>query len=957
MFITEIGDAASLSWLIFLVLCLLNFFRLEVIDPPITKRVCSTYYPTTMTNTTIASHYDDYECVLYCTLSFASFIALFLFLFTCVTFWVTCIYFESLLHKSLLIDNIDMIRSGRYGYKRVLETIMEEEDRQQDSVERRFVFSQHADGHGDHAGDSNHHDDSAIDIVTGQSLGKSIKSYREIAREMQEIKSKGRRDRDEYLSQAELRRSHQSSGPRFSTDNLSPHKMFRSVSQWIEHTSSAEGDTVSLDIQDVFYRRSHWLYFRFVDCCLFFQCAYLAFWCCQLMPLVHLADRTHNIGSIGLWAVVLTIPIPLNFYFASLIVNKAVLIRSVCGLNREIIGVVCDEAIAETKALSEFRERIRGKLEKGKLEPQQWKPFIQQLFNRYDKDRSSTLSKAEFRLLLEDIDIYLGHHTFSLVWGLIDIDKSDVISWDELMIILFPELKREIKLNLEIAQKIRSEIGAKNTNINIAKPTEESIRLLKLKFDVLDADKSGELDKDEFRALLASLHVTNVSERSFHVLFACIDAAQTKDEKISFTEFLELVYPQVISVCKSKSAEASNSKIRTVKSPFSHERSPLFSPHFSVSASVNHDEEDSASVRSINNHNDLAGRNVLNRQTDKPMVRAFTSPKQLPKLDQQILNILSGVNHTQPAHTADDYNVAKPADPGTDSAQDSKVKSTSPLSHVAHKVLVKPPRKSKSAARTSDDTDFTSEIHNEQPPPSTESTPTAVPTGSGGDNEAEVASAMASGVEQRGFRPVQAADPNAAARATGRSPSPGIGVSKSSSVERDRPVSPGVNVSRKRSSPSPHGIPVSDRDDLIIFPVPKGATELGLGLVEDHLEMVDEAGDDSDSVENGGARLRTVAHVRVASIRTISKSNKPHPSGLRVNDVIRAVNGHDYASYEELIGALSIRNRTTLEPYLEIELSSRGEPVEYSDNGRKEDRRAAKNRLLLKAVKKMSWVL
>jgi Ca2+-binding EF-hand superfamily protein len=900
---------------------------------------------------------DQYECMLYYTLGFVSFMMFFLCVFVYITFWVTCVYFDSLIHKSLLIDNIDFLKSGRFGYKRVLEAMMEEEDHELESRERQFTFDQQRqNGIPDDCSSVgvSAPTTTSVSSVHPNRMSKSFKSYRELAKEMQEVRGRGNRDRDEYRSKSELRRSPQMQSPPGDYKTSQTQSFSKSVSLWVEKSFSTGDDMISLDIQDVFYRQSHWLYFRFVECSLFLQCVYVAFWCCQIMPLISLADQSHT-GLTRLWVVVLTLPILLNFYLASQTVNKAVLIRSVCGLNREMIGVVCDEILSEAKALTEFRDRIRDKLEKGRLEPAAWKPFVHQLFERYDRDKSGSLCRAEFRLLLEDIDIYLGHGTFSLIWDLIDTDKSNLISWDELLLIVFPELKREIKLNLEVALRIRKEIGAKNNHINIKTPTEDSIRSLKLKFDVLDKDKSGELDKSEFQELLNSLQVNSITERSFHILFSCIDSSGNKDGKVSFDEFLELVYPQAFKNNVGNGPQ--NSKIP--KSPFSHGRSPIYSPQFSISDRFDQDDRNSVSIR---NPNSYSNRNVT-RPTDSKASSPFTSPKQHMKLDDTILNILSGVNHATAATAPNSSGLGD--DPLVCVSKENKEADASAAAASASRFDGRPlskPQKPKPVAASGSVRDVPKDDVKDgasRPPAnlaalvidSPESFSPPAPESPHFVEESDAPSA--SGMDQRLFDPVEPMR---------KSSSSFFGNSTILSTEQEGSLTP----RRKAGSPGPFRVPISDRDDMVVFAVPKGSSELGLGLVDDHLELIDSPDDDiaemdgdaEDGLNRGPkSKPRTVAHVRVASIRSINKNNKPHPSGLRVNDVIRAVNGQEYDNYDDLVRALTIERTTLVEPYLQFELSRRGDQVEYADSNKREGRRSAKNKLLIKAVKKMSWVL
>jgi hypothetical protein len=239
-FVTEIGDASSVSWIVFLVLCLFNFLRLELIDPPLLDTICPKYYYTSTlqhvpnSNNTytenIVTADDEEQCRLYYTLSFACFVMLFLCLLVYVAFTVTSHYFDHLIQTSLrVIDNIDFERSGRFGYKRALEAMIAEEA----SLEQAY-HSKRSGSHRDHDNDSFSGDDDYDDgdsrtfqlYTSNRStnssrskrnpLGDSVtqsrnefKSYRDLAKEMEAIKARERKDRDEFNQRSSVRRHQQ----------------------------------------------------------------------------------------------------------------------------------------------------------------------------------------------------------------------------------------------------------------------------------------------------------------------------------------------------------------------------------------------------------------------------------------------------------------------------------------------------------------------------------------------------------------------------------------------------------------------------------------------------------------------------------------------------------------------------------------------------------------------------
>jgi Ca2+-binding EF-hand superfamily protein len=553
-----------------------------------------------------------------------------------------------------------------------------------------------------------------------------------------------------------------------------------------------------------------------------------------------------------------------------------------------------------------------------------WRPHIQnvqQLFYKYDSDGSGTLNKSEFRQFLEDLDIFLGHHTYTLLWSRIDVDASNSISLDELMLILFPEYKREFKLNLSITEKLREEIAAKNpllnksvahaANNNVQQPSPETLRQLKLKFEVLDTNKNGSLDKEEFRALLDSLNVTNLTDRSFNVLFACAADSISSDDTISFDEFVELVYPEYQRHQPSSSS------------------SSALSPGM------------------LGRSNNKSMKRGGSQQRDS---KSFKAPKQLSspsmkqqhvKLDHSIMHILSDVN--KPTRSGSGNNSELPSD------QEKKEDDTS----VHARTPSKPVKPTHKPSATDHDADAVAVV---KPVPI--KSPTSARDASLGEGatsphyEYSAVSPVESGPEE--LEIIAAIDDEAMENSNPASAGAGAGAgARKGPTKNFKPIDARLRTASRDESPTelvrpkraasnaaaPSSFPVSDREDVVIYVIPKGATELGLGLAEHTLETVrDEqhTNFDDDAVE------RTVAHVRVASFRSKVSGNKPHPSGLRINDVIHSVNGVQYDNYADLIRALSIANSVSgsgipsnnaKEPtYHRLELSSRGEVEEPAES-------------------------
>lgn len=121
----------------------------------------------------------------------------------------------------------------------------------------------------------------------------------------------------------------------------------------------------------------------------------------------------------------------------------------------------------------------------------------------------------------------MGLDFAQVLWELIDYDMSNSITWDELFVVIFPELKEDLKLELTVAKTLRETIESELKRVRV--PDEHWVQYLRTIFDRFDVDGSGCIDKDEFRALIEEFGMT-LSKRSFEMLFAAVNLETTDED-------------------------------------------------------------------------------------------------------------------------------------------------------------------------------------------------------------------------------------------------------------------------------------------------------------------------------------------------------------------------------------------------------------------------------------------
>jgi Ca2+-binding EF-hand superfamily protein len=268
------------------------------------------------------------------------------------------------------------------------------------------------------------------------------------------------------------------------------------------------------------------LYFRAVSIALLLQCFYIAICATQLIPMVTQVNRSAG------WIIGLIIPAILNFLVLKMLLNKAVMLRAVFEIDKDVVGKVCEDTLEEIRVVENLRNAVHENLRREEIPPNEWKNYIMGIFNKYDYNQSGNVDEAEFRDFFGDLKIYMSPESFSLVWNVIDFDLSGEVTWDEVFVLLFTHEKEAFKLELEVLQDIREALNDHLTELGVA--DEEKVNHLKKLFDGYDDNKSGSIARKEFKDIFKLVGL-GVSERVFRLVFAAIDTDNSG--MISWEEF------------------------------------------------------------------------------------------------------------------------------------------------------------------------------------------------------------------------------------------------------------------------------------------------------------------------------------------------------------------------------------------------------------------------------------
>jgi Ca2+-binding EF-hand superfamily protein len=320
----------------------------------------------------------------------------------------------------------------------------------------------------------------------------------------------------------------------------------------ISSISNTNTNTIKSDkaeLRNIFFWGSTKLYFILVELTLLLQCFYIAMWATQIIPMVVAADQ----DSFG-WGIAFTLPCFLNFGIIRMILKRAVMLQAICEVHSEVLGEVKEEAIEEEHCLEKLRKAVRDTVKlPPKLEDSNknitenalsedfltaLKVNMKALFSKYDDDNSGEIGKDEFLMMLTDLKVYISKRALKILWQAIDYDLSNALSWDEMFVILFPELKSVMKEELAIVRLLRTAISDRLLAQNI-RTKEKMTDYMRIEFDRFDEDKSGFIDENEMMELVKE-YIPAMDNKEAKRLFAAIDI--DGEGGIEWEEFRELVF-------------------------------------------------------------------------------------------------------------------------------------------------------------------------------------------------------------------------------------------------------------------------------------------------------------------------------------------------------------------------------------------------------------------------------
>jgi Ca2+-binding EF-hand superfamily protein len=537
-YISELGEVSPLNWILLGTTVALNYGKIRLIDRSEVESICgeSPAEPDAGLERRFLHEGEFVICYEYI-FSYALIVTFLLFVVIICVYVSSAYYFEQLLREACSREGVTVTReSGRKAYIDVLKNMMINDEKQ---AEKRATSSASdtkvkifEEVHATTKGLS--HASTKVLFKTGELrnplLGKEhIRSSDGDLDEREDILEVRIEDQLEEIKEIENEEKEENAG--------CLHSFIKCITQAFA-TSESIGN-----LQSIFWLNSSGMFFSMVELVLLLQCFYMAMWATQLVPMIVLYGE--NVVS---WIIWFTVPIIINFMIIRLTLTRAVMLQAICGVHAEVLGEVKEEAIEEEHCLDKLRHAVRerfsglnakdlhGKLSKEELT--KMKVNLKLLFDKYDKDGSGDIGKKEFLQLLTDLKVFLSKRAFKILWQAVDYDLSGEISWEEMFIILFPELKSLLKEELEIVASFRRAISDRLMAQGILEQVKMT-EYMRAEFDKFDVDQSGSIDESEM-LLVVKDYMPLMRDKDAKKLFAAIDV--DGEGGIDWKEFRELIF-------------------------------------------------------------------------------------------------------------------------------------------------------------------------------------------------------------------------------------------------------------------------------------------------------------------------------------------------------------------------------------------------------------------------------
>jgi Ca2+-binding EF-hand superfamily protein len=207
------------------------------------------------------------------------------------------------------------------------------------------------------------------------------------------------------------------------------------------------------DISSAYFFSHPALFFDFVEALNMVVSFYLALW------LTNFGSACYQTPYVGNWMVASLAPGLICFVIYLYIVRTAALLRAITFFDSDIAKETIEEAEDIQSLGEQLRERLNKKLAEigGKHEQE-----LKILFRQADDDGSMCLSRSEFQVMMEALDITYSKKRWAQIFREIDRNYDDNISFEEFFLFIYPKNDNAIAAERKRLKLVRERVRSKS---------------------------------------------------------------------------------------------------------------------------------------------------------------------------------------------------------------------------------------------------------------------------------------------------------------------------------------------------------------------------------------------------------------------------------------------------------------------------------------------------------------
>ena len=218
--------------------------------------------------------------------------------------------------------------------------------------------------------------------------------------------------------------------------------------------TAANLDRLDRNLNGIFMFSKPSYYFEAVQLTMMPVSFYLALWVTNFVSLATEMDDSR--GKV-FWQLVSLCPGFFSVLFYAYSVRVASLLLAVTQIDHDAVEEILEQTESAKFLREEMREKIVARLE----EIGDPRKELQELFKSIDDNGSGLLSRSEFQLFLNELQITFSRRKWAQIYAEIDRDNSDEIDYDELFFFIFPDSHEAQRMERRRIRDIEKRVGRK----------------------------------------------------------------------------------------------------------------------------------------------------------------------------------------------------------------------------------------------------------------------------------------------------------------------------------------------------------------------------------------------------------------------------------------------------------------------------------------------------------------